>query len=124
MSADHWDKHGNYGTGGSKTGQDDIWVNAGDDDIWVPTGDTEGGSGGANVELDIVDGFIVNARVTGGGSGFTSLPEIRINSDTGIGGRLLPVLKFTKIPDARKRIEEGTLPPNIEIITVIDCVQQ
>ena len=43
---------------------------------------TGAGSGGAEVELDIQDGFIVGAKVTKGGSGFTSLPEVRINSDT------------------------------------------
>tara|TARA_B100000287_G_scaffold11475_1_gene11620 strand:- start:18216 stop:21545 length:3330 start_codon:yes stop_codon:yes gene_type:complete len=81
-----------------------------------------GGTGGAEVELDIQDGFIVGAKVTKGGSGFTSLPEVRINSDTGVGGRLLPVLKFTKVGDAKKTLAQ--LPKNIEIVTVIDCVQQ
>ena len=86
------------------------------------SGGTGGGTGGAEVELDIQDGFIVGAKVTKGGSGFTSLPEVRINSDTGIGGRLLPVLKFTKVGDAKKILAQ--LPKNIEIVTVIDCVQQ
>ena len=50
------------------------------------------------------------------------MPEVRINSDTGVGGRLLPVLKFTKVGDAKKTLAQ--LPKNIEIVTVIDCVQQ
>ena len=64
----------------------------------------------------------MNAEVTSSGSGFTRLPEVRINSDTGVGGRLLPVLKFTKVGDAKKTLAQ--LPKNIEIVTVIDCVQQ
>ena len=86
------------------------------------SGGIGGGTGGAEVKLNIVDGFIVNAEVINGGSGFTSLPELRINSDTGIGGRLLPVLKFTKVVDAKRKATET--PSNINIVTVIDCVQQ
>ena len=95
---------------------------AGTDGTGAGAGTGVGGAGGAEVELDIQDGFIVGAKVTKGGSGFTSLPEIRINSDTGVGGRLLPVLKFTKVGDAKKTLAQ--LPKNIEIVTVIDCVQQ
>ena len=109
------DINGVFGNGPSPTGNDDNWVPFDKDK-------TGGGTGGAEVELDIQDGFIVGAKVTKGGSGFTSLPEVRINSDTGIGGRLLPVLKFTKVGDAKKTLAQ--LPKNIEIVTVIDCVQQ
>ena len=86
------------------------------------TGGADGGTGGAEVKLNIQDGFIVNAEVTSSGSGFTSLPELQINSDSGVGGRLLPVLKFTKVADAKKTLTK--LPKNIEVVTVIDCVQQ
>ncbi len=95
------------------------------DGVTVSADDGAGGisgTGGAEVELDIVDGFIVNARVTKGGSGFTGLPELKINSDTGVGGRLLPVLKFTKVADAKRKLME--VPSNIKVVTVIDCVQQ
>ena len=95
------------------------------DGVTVSADDGAGGisgTGGAEVELDIVDGFIVNARVTKGGSGFSGLPELKINSDTGVGGRLLPVLKFTKVADAKRKLME--VPSNIKVVTVIDCVQQ
>ena len=115
LGAEHWDINGVFGNGPPPTGNDDNWVSFDKDK-------TGGGTGGAEVELDIQDGFIVGAKVTKGGSGFTSLPEVRINSDTGVGGRLLPVLKFTKVGDAKKTLAQ--LPKNIEIVTVIDCVQQ
>ena len=84
--------------------------------------DTVTVEGGAAVNLIIQDGFIVKADVTTGGSGFTDLPNISINSDTGIGGRLLPVLKFIKVADAKKKASET--PTNVKLVTVIDCVQQ
>ena len=115
LGAEHWDINGVFGDGPPPTGNDDNWVPFNKDE-------TGGGSGGAEVELDIQDGFIVGAKVTKGGSGFTSLPDVRINSDTGVGGRLLPVLKFTKVGDSKKTLAQ--LPKNIEIVTVIDCVQQ
>ena len=63
------------------------------------------GTGGAEVELEIQNGNIIGAKVTNGGFGFTSLPELTINSDSGVGGRLLPVLNFTKVQDASKLVE-------------------
>ena len=64
--------------------------------------------GQAEVELQIQDGYVIGANVVNGGFGFTDLPDILINSDTGIGARLTPVLKFTKVEDA-KQITEITL---------------
>ena len=64
------------------------------------TGDTIQGPGQAEVELNIQNGFIVGATVVNGGSGFTALPDITINSDTGAGAKIRPVLKFTKVDDA------------------------
>ena len=78
------------------------------------------GTGGAEVTLQIQDGFIVNATVVSNGSGFTELPEIQINSNSGVGARLLPVLKFIKVPEAEKKATES--PRNVELVTVIDCV--
>ena len=46
---------------------------------------TGGGTGGAQVSIQVEDGFIVNATVVSGGSGFTSLPRLQINSDSGLG---------------------------------------
>ena len=60
----------------------------------------DGGDGKAEVELNIQNGLIVGANVVNGGFGFTSLPDVTINSDTGVLAKLTPVLKFTKIDDA------------------------
>ena len=84
--------------------------------------------GQAQVELNIQNGLIVGVNVVNGGFGFTDLPEISINSDTGAGGRLLPVLKFTKIDDSVK-IADTNIPfdRNISqdvVITVISCIEK
>ena len=69
-------------------------------------------------ELIIEDGYVAGAKVIDGGFGFTDLPDLIINSDTGSGARLLPVLKFTKVEDAA---ELAQVSQNA-VITVIDCV--
>ena len=84
--------------------------------------------GQAEVELNIQNGFIVSATVVNGGSGFTSLPDITINSDTGAGAKLKPVLKFTKVEDAASSVDTD-VPfdrnlPQTTVITVIDCIEK
>ena len=84
--------------------------------------------GEAQVELNIQNGFIVGATVVNGGSGFTSLPDITINSDTGAGAKLKPVLKFTKVEDAVSSADTD-VPfdrnlPQTTVITVIDCIEK
>ena len=84
-------------------------------------GDTikvEGGGGQATAELIIEDGYVAGAKVIDGGFGFTDLPDLIINSDTGSGARLLPVLKFTKVEDATELAQVS----QDAVITVIDCV--
>ena len=77
-------------------------------------------SGGAEVELKIQDGLIVGVNVVNGGFGFTKLPEITINSDTGAGVKLLPVLKFTKVDDA-SQLAQITQDA---VVTVISCIEK
>lgn len=50
-----------------------------------------------------------------------SLPDIQINSDTdsGIGAKLLPILKFIKVDSASEEILDFAT-----VITVVDCVQK
>jgi hypothetical protein len=74
--------------------------------------------GGAEVELEIQNGNIIGAKVTNGGFGFTSLPELTINSESGVGGRLLPVLNFTKVQDASKLVDSVRQSS----VTVISCI--
>ena len=95
------------------------------DTATVATDDT---MGEAQVELNIQNGFIVGATVVNGGSGFTSLPDITINSDTGAGAKLKPVLKFTKVEDAVLSADTD-VPfdrnlPQTTVITVIDCIEK
>ena len=73
---------------------------------------------GAEVELNIQDGLIVGANVVNGGFGFTSLPDVTINSDTGALAKLTPVLKFTKIDDA-SQLAQITQDA---VVTVISCI--
>lgn len=75
---------------------------------------------GAIVEPVINDrGEIEEIRVINSGIGFIDLPEIIINSITGFNAKLIPVLKATplnEIPDPT------ILPPQTQLITVVDCV--
>ena len=48
--------------------------------------------------------MVIGANVVNGGFGFTDLPDLVINSDTGVGAKLLPVLKFTKVDDAQRNL--------------------
>ena len=84
------------------------------------TSDTIQNVGQAEVELQIQDGLVVGANVVNGGFGFTKLPEIAINSDTGAGAKLLPVLKFTKVDDA-SQLAQTTQDA---VVTVISCIEK
>ena len=84
--------------------------------------------GQAQVELQIQDGLVVGANVKQGGFGFTKLPEVVINSDTGVGAKLSPVLKFTKIDDA-SQLADTNIPfdRNLSqdvVVTVISCIEK
>ena len=84
------------------------------------TSDTIQKIGQAEVELKIQDGLIVGVDIVNGGFGFTKLPEITINSDTGAGAKLLPVLKFTKVDDA-SQLAQITQDA---VVTVISCIEK
>ena len=72
---------------------------------------------GAEIEPVIINGHIVDVNIINGGQGFTSVPTITINSKTGIGAELTPVLGFKPI-DQADPIDPG------KIVTVIDCVSR
>ena len=105
------------------------------------TGDSVSGAGGAltggatgdiiqrpaqaEVELNIQNGHIVGATVVNGGSGFTGLPDITINSDTGAGAKIRPVLKFTKVDEASQLVDTNTpFNRNLPVMTVISCIEK
>ena len=103
-------------------------VTAGDTLPGDATSDNIQNIGQAEVELQIQDGLVVGANVVNSGFGFTKLPKILINSDTGVGAKLSPVLKFTKIDDA-SRLADTDIPfdrnlPQDAVITVISCVEK
>ena len=75
---------------------------------------------GAEVELVIQNGHVIGANVVNGGFGFTDLPNLQINTNNGVGARLLPVLKFTKVDDARSDVEIT----QDAVVTVISCIQK
>ena len=77
-----------------------------------------GGVKDAEVELKVVDGRIVGANIVNAGFGFTRIPKLRINSDTGALARLSPVLKFSKVDDAA---QVADITPDA-VVTVIDCI--
>ena len=84
---------------------------------------TEGGlylsyenANGAKAKIEeCVDGQIRRIVVTDCGSGFTELPEISINTETGYNAILKPIMKFHKP-------EEIDVPRGTNVLQVIDCV--
>ena len=73
---------------------------------------------GAVIEPVIINGHIVDVNIVNGGQGFTSIPTVTINSKTGIGAELTPVLGFKPIDQDLDPIDPG------KIVTVIDCVSR
>ena len=129
------DPNGNYdGETSYVTSLDNVVVdNTGfgyndNDTATVSGGGTGDGTDVAEVELDIQNGLIVGVNVTNGGFGFTGLPDITINSDTGAGAKLLPVLKFTRVDDAAQLADvldpfNRDLPQDV-VVTVISCIDK
>ena len=75
---------------------------------------------GAEVELVIQNGHVIGANVVNSGFGFTDLPKLQINTNNGVGAKLLPVLKFTKVDDAESNVEIT----QDAVVTVISCIQK
>jgi len=70
---------------------------------------------GAQAVIEECDGGIKKIRVTRCGAGFTTLPEVTINTNTGYNSVLKPILKFHKP-------EEVDVPEGTNVLQVIDCV--
>ena len=73
---------------------------------------------GAQLKPIILGGKIIGVDIENGGIGFTSLPEITINSDTGFGANLRPVLKFVSVSEVSQKLD------STQIIEVIDCIDK
>ena len=78
---------------------------------------------GAEVELVIQNGHVIGANVVNSGFGFTDLPKLQINTNNGVGAKLLPVLKFTKVDDAESSVEVTQVTQDA-VVTVISCIQK
>ena len=79
-----------------------------DDEVIIPGGDGK---------LIVRRGKIVGVQITNPGIGYTTLPEIRINTKTGFNADLKPVLRFIDVNDSGFVVPLGT--PTLQ---VIDCV--
>ena len=73
---------------------------------------------GAELTPIILGGKIVGVNVLNGGAGFTSIPEVTINSDTGIGANLRSILKFVPVTEVSQKLD------STQIIEVIDCIDK
>lgn len=75
---------------------------------------------GLEVKIQITEvGQVVSMEVLNSGCGFQEIPEITINSDTGDGLEVRPVMKFTQ---KEKYLKEQSDFVPFEIIKVVDCV--
>lgn len=80
-----------------------------------------GGNNNAEFELEITPtGQIVEVRILSGGYGFTSLPEIRINSINGVGAKFRPILGF--ISAAKFNEKELQRIGVDKLLKIVDCV--
>lgn len=81
-----------------------------------------GGNNGATFELVTTAlGQIVSINILTPGYGFTSIPEIEINSKNGVGVKLLPQLQFTPLEQFLAEQELEYLDQT-KLVQVIDCV--
>jgi hypothetical protein len=81
-----------------------------------------GGNNGAEFTLNTTAlGQIVSVNVLNPGYGFTTVPEIQINSKNGVGAKFLTQLKFTPLDQFLIEQELEALDPT-KLVKVIDCV--
>ena len=75
------------------------------------------GTNGSGKIITDPNGSIIRVDITNPGIGFTTLPEITINTQTGFNAQLTPVLQFIDVDDSGFDIPFGT-----PVLQVIDCV--
>ena len=75
-------------------------------------------SNGAKAEIvECRDGQLIRIKVIDCGAGFTELPEISINTETGFNTILKPIMKFHRPEHGGTTFSDGT-----PVIQVVDCV--
>lgn len=80
-----------------------------------------GGNNNADLKIEVSPtGQIVNIDIISGGYGFVTIPEIRINSDTGTGAQFRVRLGF--VPASKFTEKELTIIGTEKLLKVIDCV--
>ena len=80
-----------------------------------------GGNNGAELSIETSPtGQIVNINVVTGGYGFTSIPQIRINTVDGLGAKFRPILRF--IPASQFTQRELNRIGTDNLLRVVDCV--
>jgi hypothetical protein len=65
-------------------------------------------------------GSIIDINIIDNGEGFTEIPEIVINTESGYNANLIPILGVTRIGDVPEELYK--IPQGEKIIKVIDCV--
>ena len=75
-------------------------------------------NGGVVLTPVIIGGSVVDVKVENGGLGFTEIPTITINSDTGVGADLSAFLRFTSIEELSQPLDPA------KVIKVINCVSK
>ena len=102
----------------SVTGQlDDVIVaNTGFDYNSTDTIEIGDGKNEACGKLKVLGGRIVGVEIECTGHGFTSIPDIKINSETGIGADLRATLKFTDVSEVSETLDPAG------VISVVNCV--
>jgi hypothetical protein len=64
------------------------------------------------------NGSLAKVNIVKNSEGFTDVPEIFIDSETGYNAELIPVFSVCRIGD----LLEDEIPPGQNIISVVDCV--
>ena len=102
--------------GESMTGQIDSVVVAMPGFGYNPTDTISAGN--AEFEPVVLAGRIVGVKVNNKGSGFTNIPDLQINSQTGRGADLRAILKFVPLGEVSESLDPT------QIISVVDCVDK
>ena len=114
LGVEHWDINGVFGDGPPPTGDDDNWVaftgtGAGTTSITLPLNPTPG-NGSIVLPINIPSDF---------GYEFNTRPRLLINSTTGRGAELSPI-----VVDVNQSVVDDSVKPLIGMTTsVIDCVE-
>ena len=114
LGEEHWDIEGVFGDGPPPTGDDDNWVaftgtGAGTTSITLPLNPTPG-NGSIVLPINIPSDF---------GYEFNTRPRLLINSTTGRGAELSPI-----VVDVNQSVVDDSVKPLIGMTTsVIDCVE-